>query len=105
MDQALDDIACRWRLSSRDQARLAHTAESQPPCAACLDIDRALLWLLGDRELAQRWLRTPHPALYHATPLAVALGSGAGRAMLRTALLEEAAQARDPIAAIAKDSN
>lgn len=61
----------------------------------CLDIDRALLWLLGNRPIARDWLRRPHPAFYHAAPLYIALGPLAGRRQLRHSLLAEAAEASD----------
>lgn len=99
MQPGLAEIALRWRLDSTDCRAMvaAYFDQSCDPLFVhdCLDIDRALLWLLGNRPITRDWLRRPHPAFYHAPPLYIALGPQAGRRRLRQSLLAEAAQASD----------
>jgi uncharacterized protein (DUF2384 family) len=95
------ELALRWRLSTRDRVRLADAAHDARVAATLDDIDRALVWLLADHQAIRDWLRRPHPALYHATPLAIILGTADGREMLRTELVEEAAACGDAAAAMA----
>lgn len=109
MAQASGEVIRHWRLASRDRRQLLSAGAAQrgdTVAMQCLDIDRALLWLLGDRETVRRWLRQPNAAFYHATPLTIALGSTIGRRRLRHLLLEEAALARDDdaMAALAPES-
>ena len=100
MNHIIETISSRWNLSPQDLMRFeqAGVVESNALTEACEDIDRALEWLLCDSEAVREWLRRPHPALYHATPLAIILGDTSGRERLRTALVEEAAGVGDPAA-------
>lgn len=91
----------RWRLTTPDRQRFAGllTVESGATTVAqCRDIDRALGWLLGDPAVIARWLHAPHAAFYHVAPLYLILGSAPGRALLRAALLAEAADQGDEAA-------
>jgi uncharacterized protein (DUF2384 family) len=104
MERLLDECAARWQLSAHERLRLAKAAQvanDDSIAADCEDIDRALAWLLTDSHAIRAWLHRPHPGLYHATPLAIILGSAPGRAQLRAQLLEEAAGSGDPAAAFA----
>ena len=102
MNQALNEVVRRWGLTAYDRKLLVHANPGAltglTVADQCLDIDRALLWLLGDRETARQWLRRPHPAFYHTTPLQLVLGSRLGRETVRAALLSEAAGAMDTVA-------
>lgn len=94
MTQAtLLELAQMWDLAEQEEACLAKAGPSS--IAICLDIDRSLLWLLGERHTVRRWLKTPQRALYHKTPLNLVIGSSAGRCLIRQALLIEAADARE----------
>ena len=97
MDPELDQITARWQLTARDRQRLSTAAGDHEArlLASCQDIDRALVYLLGDPCTVADWLRRPHPALYHARPLSLLLGSQRGCQWLRRALLEEAADEGD----------
>ena len=92
MTQAtLLELAQLWDLAEQEAACLEKAGPSS--LAPCLDIDRSLLWLLGERETVRRWLKTPHRVLYHRTPLNLVIGSSSGRQLIRQVLLIEAADA------------
>jgi hypothetical protein len=107
MNHTIDTISSRWRLSPRDRARFAQACavDDERLVEACEDIDRALGWLLSDPQAIRDWLRRPHPALYHETPLAIIFGDTSGRQRLRAALVEEAAVVGDPAARTARGAH
>ena len=80
-------LARAWQLRDSEGAALARLDGVH--WAACLDVDRALTSLLGDRDIICLWLRNRQPALFHTRPLDLLLGSRSAAQQVRALLLGE----------------